>query len=981
MWYFFHIFVSKKNTIYNMNNNYKLIAEQYISEIDCPVMYFEHIKSGAKVLKVNAKDNNKTFAICFKTQPIDDSGIPHILEHSVLNGSKKYPVKSPFDELLKGSMATFINAMTGGDVTMYPIASMNEKDYFNLMDIYLDAVFNPLIYKDKRIFLQEGIRLELMDKESPLEYNGVVYNEMKGYFSDPSRILDLEVNRQLFPDNGYGKCSGGDPKAIIGLTWEKFLDFHRKNYHPENSYIFLYGDADVEKELELLDKNYLQNYDRINQNFDIPLQKAFTQPKKVTSYYNAGEDNNPKENSFLSLSYAIGKNTDWILVPILNLICDYAVNQETSKIKTAFLESGIGDDIECYSDNIQQNVLCFNGINCDSSRIDEFKELIISNLKEIVKEGIDKEYIKAWLNRQEFILREGNDNQKGLKILYDIMNFWMFENNPIKGIGWIEQLEIIKQKLENNYVEEVINDLIINNMHHVLIALEPKENMDEELDMQLAEELATKKSLMSEKEIEDLIVQTHQLIEYQEHIQTPEELECIPKLALEDVKPDIEDYKSTIHKIDNTSIYCYNDLTNDIIYCSLLFNLNILDEETLMYLPIWGDILLKVDTENYTLDKLDTEIKISTGGLGGSTKVFTDYKSKNRDAISYASIAGKFLSQNVDKFFNLLYEILFCSKIDNKEKIREIINRSIVQSENTLNSGAFSCLKNRSEAYWDMADLVDDKLTGLDAYIFEKNIFKDFDNQYPKLIEKLKYITATLFSKENFIVQVTLEEKNNQLILEKIKEFKERLPISQEKLKTWNFKPERLNEGFYGPSKVQYVMQSFNFLDYGHQDNAKLTVLNKIISNEYLHTEVRVKGGAYGGFSSVSCDGMLSFYSYRDPNLKNTVNVFKDVAKFISNWNTSEEDLLKYIISSLKETPVTISQKGSTSFSRMISGRGYQEIMADRKLILQTSVKDIKDFGKILEDFSRNASILVYGNKEKIEESKELFKTITNIIS
>lgn len=502
----------KKGETYH---GFKLLEKRFVKEVNAECLYFEHVKSGARVLKFATNDPNKTFGIGFKTVPETDCGTPHIIEHSVLNGSKNFPVKSPFDVLSKGSLKTFLNAFTGSDRTFYPFASMNEKDYFNLMHVYLDAVFNPLMYSDTRILRQEGWHYELESKDAPLIYKGVVYNEMKGAFSSPTRELNYQISRNLFPDNGYQYSSGGYPAAIPKLTHEAFVNFHKKYYHPVNSHIILYGDADLDKELSFIDSEYLSKYEKSGSRPVIPIQKPFTAMKEVTSYYSIGEGDKIQNQTYLTLNFVVGLNSDQALVMALNVLSDVLVNQEAAPVRLALQKAGIGQDVSAWVNDIQQNVFQIMVQNANPGDKEKFREIVMNTLREASEKGLDKKAIEGTINRMEFSLREGDDAQKGLTYGFQALPGWFFADDPFLTLEYEKPLARVKTALTGNYLESVIREHIINNPHSLLLALEPKPGLEKENNEKITKELAEYKKSLSPKEIDSLVNATRELIAYQ----------------------------------------------------------------------------------------------------------------------------------------------------------------------------------------------------------------------------------------------------------------------------------------------------------------------------------------------------------------------------------------------------------------------------------------------------------------------------------
>ncbi|MBR4264859.1 MAG: insulinase family protein [Bacteroidales bacterium] len=964
-----------------MTNKYQLIEKRHIKDVDGDVYYFRHIKTGARIVKVACKDTNKAFCIAFKTEPDDDSGIPHILEHSVLNGSKKYPVKSPFDQLIKGSLATFLNAMTGNDVTMYPVASISTKDYFNLVDIYLDAVFNPRIYDDKRILKQEGWRMVLNNPDDQLKYTGVVYNEMKGYYSDPIRVLDTLICKNLFPDNGYGCSSGGDPEFIPTLTQEHFTNFHKKFYHPENSYIYFYGDADIETELQKLDEGYLSKYEKLGNNYDIKLQKPFAEMKSVYQNYPADENSDPKNDTYLALSYVTTLNTNIIECLALDVIGDVLVNQESGAIRKAFMDAKIGSEIEVFFDPYQQGVFSFVAHNCSDQDAEKFKALIQKTLTEVCKQGIDKETLKAVINRREFIIREGNDAQAGLRKLWEILGAWMFGANPLDVMETNKNFSEFKSEVENGLLEKLIEKYLINNNHALLTTFAPKQGLETEIEAKTQAKLDAYKASLSKEEINNLIEENRILDEIQNTPETPEQLKCIPVLEKSDLNPKAEDYRAELRHVADRDVVVYEGFTNEITYASLSFNLRVLPFDLLPYASLLSEFLPLLSTEKFSYGELDNFIKTYTGGCTTLSNVYTKVVDNKRIAVPEFVVKGKTLRENLSKMFEIFDQLINHPVLNDKERLKELVSRLAAQNESDINSKAFSYTQSRIESYFDETSLINEYLDGIDFYFFIKELNKNFDEKADEVIGKMQQALKLLIRRDNIFCSVSCQPEDYSMFAAECDKIIKTLNTEKSEILHWEIKPENKQEAFATISKVQYVMKAWDFMNPDFQWNGQTCVLSKILSSDYLQTNVRVRGGAYGSWSQFGTDGLVTFASYRDPNLKETLDVYDNVVNYLENFNENDETMLKYIIGTIsrKDQPLTTAQKGRVAISRFLIGRKYEDIQREREEILNTTAEDIRSFAQKLKEFKQNGYICVYGGEDKVNENADLFKKIIKL--
>ncbi|HKL37643.1 MAG TPA: insulinase family protein, partial [Bacteroidales bacterium] len=613
---------SEKYQVGSTYHGFKLLKKEFIQEINSDAYYFEHEKSGARLMKIANDDKNKTFSAAFKTLPQTDCGTPHIIEHSVLNGSKNFPVKSPFTVLTKGSLNTFLNAMTSSDVTMYPVASMNDKDFRNLMHVYMDAVFFPRIYDDERIFKQEAWHHELTSKDAPVVYKGVVYNEMKGSFSSPQRELGYHIDKNLFPDNTYGYSSGGHPEAIPELTYEQFKNFHKKFYHPTNSYLYLYGNSDLDSDLAFINEQYLSQFDRLETRAKIKKQKPFDKMKDVVESYPVGQDAEIKDKTFLAMDWVIGEGADQELGFLMRFLAQALVNHESGPLKLAIQEAGIGRDVSAYFSSNKQGVFQLSVRNANLEDKDRFHKVVTETLAKVAEEGVDREVLNGIINRYEFNLREGDNAQKGLTYMYQARNGWLYADDPFLSLKWEEPLAAAKQAIKDNKLEELIRNEMLNNPHSLLIALAPKQGLQAERNKKIADELARFKATLSDEDMDALIQENNELIAYQKEKDSPEELAKVPLLELEEIDKEADYFAIEEKKVNGIKELHYEAFTNNILYSRMLFDARVLSEEQISYMGLLSALLGDLNTENYTFGELNNELNTH---LGGFSTFYTTY--------------------------------------------------------------------------------------------------------------------------------------------------------------------------------------------------------------------------------------------------------------------------------------------------------------------------------------------------------------------
>ncbi len=961
-------------------HGFKLLEKRFVKEVNAECLYFQHVKSGARLVKILADDANKTFSIAFKTIPESDAGTPHIMEHAVLNGSKNFPVKSPFDVLAKGSLNTFLNAMTSNDWTMYPVASMNDKDYFNLMHVYLDAVFNPLIYDDPRILKQEGWHHELEDKESPIVYKGVVYNEMKGAFSSPLRELDYQIYKHLFPDNGYGFSSGGYPQAIPTLTYDDFLNYHRQYYHPSNSYIMLYGNADTESELKFIDEKYLSNYDPTDKIIKIPLQKPFPALKKIIAPYAVAEGTDTGQQSYLTISIVTGKNTDRALVMALDILTDVLVNHESGPIRLALQEAGIGRDVRAALDDVKQNIFQIMVQNANTDELDNFSDIVYKTLQVSAENGLDKKMVEGVINRMEFRLREGNDAQKGLTYARRSLSGWFFAGDPFLGLEYEKPLTEVKRALDTDYLEQIIKSQLLDNPHTLILALEPKPGLEGELNDNIEAGLASFKKSLSAQEIDKLVQETEELIAYQKREDTPENLATIPLLNLSDINPEAEWYALDEQKIGDVPLLVYQDFTNRVIYGKLYFDTRVLPQELIPYTALLAELLGSMNTEKYSYGELDNELNIHTGGFSAELNSYlvnwNDEQFMPKLVISSKAMPGK-----VAKMYELMAEVINKTRYADHERLKAVLARHQSRLEDNVKRNGFTYAMRRQASYYSQDGLFEELTGGMEYYWFVSRLAPDFDQMKDKIIKNLTRTAALLFSKNNLVAAITASEEDLDGARKALGEMISTLPVTKSEIVTWNLMPQKKNEGLLAASKVQYVIKGYDFKKLGYAYNGKMRVLQQVLSREWLQNRIRVIGGAYGGFARFSPTGQVFFGSYRDPNLVETLENFDATPGFLREFDADETAMTRFIIGTIArmDRPLTPSQKGDSAVQRFFEKTTPAEIQAERDAVLATTTGDIKAMETMVADILKQDSYCVYGNEEKIQAAKDRFGALVKL--
>ncbi|MEG0774025.1 insulinase family protein [Clostridium sp.] len=964
-------------------HGFKLNNTEYVEEINSNAKVFYHEKSGARLLYLENDDDNKVFSIGFRTPPQDSTGVAHILEHSVLCGSRKFPTKEPFVELIKGSLNTFLNAMTYGDKTIYPLASKNEKDFFNLMDVYLDAVFYPNIYSQPEILMQEGWHYELENKEDDLKYKGVVYNEMKGAFSSPEGVLMRKVQETLFPDNTYGYESGGDPEFIPDLSHEEFLGFHTKYYHPSNSYIFLYGNLDLYKSLAFINDNYLRNFDVKEIDSSINLQKPFDEMKEIIEEYSISNEDSDKEKTFLALNLATGRGTDPEIHLAMETIEYLLLETQGAPLKKALLDAGIGKDVFGSLDSgILQPIFSIIAKNTEENKKEDFKKVIFDTLKDLVNNGIDKKLIEACINITEFKLREADLQgfPKGLFYYITAMDSWLYDKCPLIHLKYNAMLEQMKTALNSNYFEELIEKYILNNTHSSLLILKPKKGLADEKEKALAEKLRKYKEGLSEEGIENIIKETKSLMERQNTPDSKEALETIPVLSLEDIDKKVEVLDIEEHKENEIKILHHKTFTSKIAYISFMFNTNCVKEEDIPYISLLSNLLGKVETKNHSYIDLSNEVLINTGGIYFKSEVYGD----DKELLNYHPFLEahcKAVVDKVPKALELVGEIIKNTVFSDKKRIKEIIQMLKSRIEGRLIERGHQVATVRLASYFTPASLYLEHTSGYEYYKFLKNIEENFDENIDKVVCKLYDVMKVIFNKDNIIATVTGEEEEYNILKDNLQLILDSVENNVVHKQSYSFSESQKNEGLLTPSNVQYVAKGYNFRKLGYEYTGKLLVLKTIISLDYLWNKVRVQGGAYGGFATLVRSGNLVFVSYRDPNLVETLEAYNKAVDYVAIFEADEREMIKYIIGTISEldSPLTPSMKGEKAVSMYIRGISKEDRQREREQVLATTVNDIKSFEDLLKHVMDKNFFAVLGNDAKIKDNKELFNNLESV--
>ncbi|MDO4178306.1 MAG: insulinase family protein [Phascolarctobacterium sp.] len=970
----------------NLNEVYhgfKVLRYEYIDEIASHAYIMEHEKSGAKLLYLGNDDDNKVFNIAFRTPPADDSGIPHILEHSSLCGSRKYHLKEPFVDLVKGSMNTFLNAMTYPDKTVYPVASCNDKDFHNLMDVYLDAVFYPLIYQNPYTLRQEGWHYEIENPEGDLSYNGVVYNEMKGVYSSPDAYLERAALRTLFPDNCYHYESGGYPEAIPTLTQEKFLNFHKTYYSPENSYIVLYGDMDINATLEHIDSEYLSNFTRTDAlDFTVKVQAPSLKTQEVVETYAVDTEEDLRGKTYHELSIVCSnKATDPLTTEALGIIEGVLLDTESSPLRRALLDAHVGTSVSgSFTSDLLQPIFSIKISGSEMDQRDKFISTVYKTLQDITVNGLDKNLLEAALNSLEFKLRESDFGPypKGLMYSLGIFGVWLYDGDPFKSLRYEKDLAFLREGLNNNYYESLIEQYLLDNTHKVIVSMLPDATKGEKEAQKESQKLAALKASMSKEELERYAFECNELHRLQAEPDSEEARASIPVLKRSDIRREIRKLDKEITRLGDSNVLYMNAKTNKIVYASMLFDITGISAELLPYAFMFVDVLGKFDTKCYSYQDIATNCIKYTGGL--SFNLSASSKVDDADVYKiYFKIKGKCLEKNLPKMLELLQNIGSETVFDNKARLKELLEDIKSDWDDNFFSRGQNIAVARLYSYHSRAARVNE-LDYFSYYTLLKKLVENFDDEAEKIIGKLKEILHICFSKRKFTLAYSCDETAKENVREALLAYLNALPLVEGKDEPELLPAPGKDEGITTPGKVQYVVMGGDFAKLGYAYHGAMRVLEKILSYEYLWTKIRIQGGAYGASARFNTNGLMVLTSYRDPQLSKTVDAYKELADWLENVDIPERELNKYIIGTMSsvDAPLTTTMKLDDLVNSYIKDITQEMQQKSRSEILDVTVEDLRALAPIIRDTLANGSICVVGGKQVIEGNKEIFEQVVS---
>ena len=981
-----------KQLVWEHLPEYERLQETELPDIHARGVLLRHKKSGARLVLIPCEDENKVFNIAFRTPPKDSTGVAHIIEHTVLCGSESFPLKDPFVELVKGSLNTFLNAITYPDKTMYPVASTNDADFRNLMHVYLDAVFFPNIYHEEKIFRQEGWHYELKSEDAPCELNGVVYNEMKGAFSSPEEILEREIMNSLFPDTPYGVESGGDPEVIPSLTYENYLDFHRKYYHPSNSYIYLYGDLDLEETLSFIDRNYLSQFDTITVDSGIPVQEPFAGFRRAVRNYPVSGEEEGEDLAYLSANLVAGDPFD-IREMIAFDVLDYALlSQPGAPVRQALLDAGIGKDVYgSYSDGIRQPYFSVVAKYAKEADADRFLSIILDTLKDQAEKGIDPNALLAGLNYLEFQFREADYGAypKGLMYSIDVLDSWLYdETRPFDSLRQLDAFSELRSLIGSGYFEQLIREKILGNRHGSCVVLRPEEGLQEKREEAYRQKMADFKASLTPDEIRDLVRKTEELSAWQDEEEDPELIRKLPFLKREDIRKDAvqirnEETLETVHFGEETRpvrVLWHDAETNGIGYLECLWDLKCVPQEDLVYAAFLKSVLANVDTDQHTYAALNNTVNMETGGISCGVSVYESAKEPGSFR-AYFGIRCKAFSGKMQRAMELIREIVSGSSFADGKRIREILSASRAQLAAYMQQAGHQFAGGRARAYESVPACVNDHLGGISFYRALHELELHYNEKEAEIREGLERVREAIFRNGGLLVSYTCEKDGRDALRSHLPLLLIRDGGAEEDVLS-EVRPLGIRrEGFTTAGQVQYAALAGTYKRDGGVYSGAMQILRTALSYGYLWQQIRVHGGAYGCGASFARNGSVVFSSSRDPKLRETLEVFRGIPDYIRTFDADEEELTRYVIGTISgmDTPLTPSLLGSFSLRMALTGVDQEWLQRSRDEVLGARISDIRGLADAVAAAIRTDAVCVVGSEGKIRECADLFDSIESL--
>ncbi|MAW40267.1 MAG: peptidase M16 [Kiritimatiellaceae bacterium] len=947
-------------------NSFSLIQQTHIQELDTEAKIYIHEDTGAEILFLSNQDENKCFGIAFRTPPQDSTGVAHILEHTVLCGSEKYPVKDPFVQLLKGSLQTFLNAFTYPDKTCYPVASQNLQDFHNLVGVYLDAVFKPRITRD--FFMQEGWHYHLEEIDQPLEYKGVVYNEMKGVYSSSESVLMETSQQSLFPNTTYGLDSGGKPEIIPQLTYEAFKEFHSNFYHPSNACIVFYGDDPEEDRFRLL-AEYLDSYSKIKPNSAVDLQKPFSEPTRISRPY-AVSESEPNPTPMFTINWVLPTPTTAETVFSFTLLDHILLGTPASPLRKALIESGLGEDLTGggLETHLKQMCFCVGLKGVEKKQLEKAEALIFDTLQTLATNGISEQDIHAALNSFEFELRENNSGgfPRGLALWLKSLNGWVYGADPLELIAFEKPLQQLKQQAQQpGFFEAMLQTYFIKNTHRSTVTLHPDPGLAAEIETAEKKRLATIKERMSLTELKKIQQQTVSLMQLQETPDSTEAIASLPLLNRKDLEPQIKPIDCQEQPHQEATILQHPLFTNGILYMDLGLNLNTLEEDEIPYVSLLGNLYLEMGTKNKTYTDLSQRIAITTGGIYGTP--FISPHEEDSHSVHHFFFRGKCMLPRVDDLLHLFKEIFLYPTFDDPDRFKQIVLEHKSDIESSIIPRGHSAVITRLKATDHAAYTLNEKIGGIDALFFARDLLERIDTDWLTIRQKIQTIHQKIISQNGILVNLTAESSALKKVTPQVEQFVSTLPICSNHPIQLSKQTYPVSEALIVPSRINFVGAAANLYEQNYQMHGSALVISRYLQTAWLWEKIRVQGGAYGGMCAFDQRvGTFTFASYRDPNLEDSIKIYQQTGQFLKDLKLDEAELTRSLIGAIGQLDAYMlpDSKSFTNAKRRLVGYTDTKRQQLRDEVLSTTQQHFNQFGEILDAAFRNPRVAVLCDQE-----------------
>lgn len=965
---------------YTLPEAFSLIDTTALPEINATLIQAKHNVTGARFVHIDADDSNNLFAVAFKTPPSDSTGVAHILEHTALCGSKNYPVRDPFFTMLKRSLNTFMNAFTASDWTCYPFSSQNRKDFNNLLGIYLDAAFFPLLRE--RDFTQEGHRLEFENAEdanSPLTFKGVVFNEMKGAMADPASLLSRRTTRHLYPTTCYHHNSGGEPEDIPNLTWQQLRDFHAEFYHPTNACFFSYGNFSFAENLTVIEKQVLSQFQVRTVNSNVAEEQRLTAPIKVSESFPIDAGESLAGKSMVHMSWLTNDISDSFQNLALTLLSQLLLGNPAAPLYKALLDSGLGSNLSpgCgFHDDYRTTCFAVGLQGTDGDKADEIEKLILDSLQQIVEQGFASERIDAAIHRLELGNREvgGDSYPYSISLMFRILGPWLHCNDPISALQLDDNLALLRQKLdEGPFFENLIKTWLLNNTHRITLSLTPDPQLGPQMEQQEVHRLQEIQKTLNDQDKEQIISQAKQLQESQEGT---ENLDCLPTLTMADIDPTEPQITSQECKVAGKTVQLYPQPTNGLSYINLAFTCDHIEPNLRPYLPLFCSLITQVGTDKLSYLEMAQRVEASTGGIRANIDILDNLDNLDQfDPI--LRLRGKALNRNVNPLSEILAELCSSANFTDQERLATVVGQIKSSWQNAIPGSGHSYAARAAASYLTPAAQQREQWSGFSQYKLIKQIAELNIGELDEIVAIMQEIAASIIDRRNLWVALTAEENQFENCTAAIESLIDQIPqrtAEKTKCSPQSVIPQDIQLGWVTSIPVSYVTRVFRTTPFNHEDTAPLKVLAALLKANYLHREIREKGGAYGGMATSNSEsGVFALMSYRDPQLERTLNVYEQSFEWLLRGDFDTDKIKEAVLSvfSAYDRPLSPSGRGSNEFANYQQGLSHEMRQQFRDRLLGVTKEQLLDVAKRhLSDKLTQSPVSILSNDEALTAAK-----------